>query len=119
MPKCETFYYIKRCIYCGLESALGYTAKMCKTCRPFVGKAAGAAIAKTNAAIKRGQLPNPNTLKCQDCNGPAHLYDHRDYDQPLLVEPVCRSCNCYRGPSKIPNRLAEAIANYRQSINSV
>jgi hypothetical protein len=27
------------------------------------------------------------------------VYDHRDYNQPLQVEPVCSPCNISRGPA--------------------
>jgi hypothetical protein len=33
-----------------------------------------------------------------DCGDPAETYDHRDYTQPLLVDPVCLACNKRRGP---------------------
>lgn len=38
-------------------------------------------------------------MQCVDCSGAAVEYDHRDYRQPLAVEPVCRSCNLKRGPA--------------------
>ena len=34
------------------------------------------------------------------CGGMAEQWDHRDYNKPLDVEPVCRSCNMRRGPAK-------------------
>lgn len=51
-------------------------------------------------AIRLGQMPHPSTLSCTDCDRPAECYDHRDYDRPLDAEPVCRRCNCLRGPAK-------------------
>lgn len=50
-------------------------------------------------AIKYGYLPKPSTLTCQDCGQPAQVYDHRDYNRPLDVEPVCHACNIKRGPA--------------------
>lgn len=52
-------------------------------------------------AIRRGELPHPvrDCLKCTDCSGNAIEYDHRDYNQPLAVQPVCRRCNLRRGPA--------------------
>jgi hypothetical protein len=47
-------------------------------------------------AVKKGELPKQNTLKCTDCGKQARDYDHRDYTKPLDVEPVCRSCNQLR-----------------------
>lgn len=54
------------------------------------------AVAK---ARKTGQLPDPKTLSCADCNVQAIEYDHRDYSKPLEVAPVCRRCNLRRGPA--------------------
>lgn len=48
-------------------------------------------------AIKNGMLPSPKTLDCMDCGWGAQCYDHRDYNKPLAVDPVCFSCNCKRG----------------------
>src|SRR4051812_32736798 len=45
-------------------------------------------------AIRRGQLAplNPDT-KCVDCGEPAKGYEHRDWQKPLEVVPICTSCN--------------------------
>jgi len=49
-------------------------------------------------AINGGSLQKlDGTIDCVDCGKPARDYEHRDYLKPLDVEPVCRSCNCYRG----------------------
>lgn len=56
-----------------------------------------AAIAKVSSAICKGIIPRPSTLLCDDCGLPASQYDHRDYNFPLLVAPVCRKCNINRG----------------------
>lgn len=48
-------------------------------------------------AIRRGLLPHPKGLTCADCGGAAVEYDHRDYNRPLDVAPVCRRCNLRRG----------------------
>lgn len=58
---------------------------------------AAAAHQAVTKAVKRGELPHPRTLLCADCNSPANGYDHRDYSTPLVVAPVCRSCNHKRG----------------------
>ena len=52
-----------------------------------------------DSAIKYGYLPKPSTLLCLDCGSPAQVYDHRDYNRPLDVEPVCHACNVKRGPA--------------------
>lgn len=56
-----------------------------------------------HTAIKKGLLP-PITkdTKCVDCGAAALVYDHRDYNRPLSVEPVCCKCNVRRGAA-IPN----------------
>lgn len=57
---------------------------------------AGAAVTQ---AKKRGEIPylRDGKTKCSDCDAPAVVYDHRDYDKPLEVEPVCNRCNQRRG----------------------
>jgi hypothetical protein len=52
-------------------------------------------------AVKKGVLPElDGTVPCVDCGKPAINYDHRDYDSPLDVEPLCSKCNHRRGPAK-------------------
>jgi|SRR5208283_4782775 len=60
---------------------------------------AATAVAK---AVRNGKLPNlkKEVVKCSDCDSRAVQYDHRDYNQPLKVDPVCRSCNGRRGKAK-------------------
>ena len=50
--------------------------------------------------IKLGALDSPRLHRCADCGGPAVNYDHRDYSQPINVEPVCHGCNVRRGPGR-------------------
>lgn len=55
-------------------------------------------------AIQAGALaPLDGHIPCMDCGAPEAQYDHRDYNRPLDVEPVCGSCNRNRGPA-IPYR---------------
>jgi hypothetical protein len=49
--------------------------------------------------IKKGLIKCASDCLCIDCGKPAKDNDHRDYLQPLVVEPVCRSCNVKRGPA--------------------
>jgi hypothetical protein len=51
----------------------------------------------TAAAVRAGFLQHPSDLDCMDCGKPAECYDHRDYNMPLEVQPVCCSCNSARG----------------------
>lgn len=60
------------------------------------GAGAMAAVAK---AVKAGALPEVSSRQCDDCGKPATLYEHRNYNKPLDVVPVCRSCNSKRGPA--------------------
>jgi len=66
-----------------------------------------AIYAVLRCAIRRGLIPPVNTRTCVDCGKPADAYDHRDYNKPLDVEPVCTGCNVRRGPG-IPLRGAIA-----------
>lgn len=65
----------------------------------------GKAHAMVKSAIKHGLLPDlkGGEYACFDCGSVAHEYDHRDYAQPLAVQPVCRSCNKQRGTAKWPS----------------
>lgn len=46
-----------------------------------------------------GRLPYLHgAVACVDCGKPAQVYDHRDYNQPIKVDPVCQKCNLKRGP---------------------
>lgn len=61
------------------------------------------AVAK---AIRHGLLPPIQGRMCTDCGEPAIHYDHRDYNHPLQVEPVCRVCNYARGPAVHIDKVA-------------
>jgi hypothetical protein len=61
---------------------------------------AGRAHNLVKKAIREGALARlPNGVRCSDCEALATQYDHRDYHQPLDVEPICRRCNKLRGPA--------------------
>ena len=59
----------------------------------------GKAIQAVHYAIKKGLLKNlkKEIIPCIDCGARALVYDHRDYNKPLSVSPVCISCNITRG----------------------
>ena len=66
-------------------------------------KKAAAAVSK---AIRKGDLERlshvhdlDHDVACVDCGEKAQVYDHRDYNKPLEVDPVCQKCNCARGPA--------------------
>lgn len=57
-------------------------------------------------AKQRGRLPKlDGHVLCVDCGNIATGYDHRDYNKPLDVDPVCNSCNLIRGPALPCNPL--------------
>lgn len=61
---------------------------------------AGAARAAVAREVKSGRLKPAKECTCVDCGKQARDYDHRDYNKPLEVQPVCRPCNKRRGPAK-------------------
>lgn len=96
------------CIECGerVLTAGGNAHFICYACAPAekrdpLGKQRAHSIVA--AAIRAGELPPPFGCKCADCDSPATEYDHRDYNAPLSVDAVCRTCNRRRGPA-IPIR---------------
>jgi hypothetical protein len=96
------------CLDCGEQVPLSFpnakrTRLRCPEClqanrlvlRVLSGR--GFANAAVSRAKRKGLLPEPSTLSCVDCGRRAEQYDHRDYNEPLKVDPVCRSCNVMRG----------------------
>lgn len=58
------------------------------------------AVSAVAHAILMNRLPSlkKKYVLCVDCRkNRATQYDHRDYNKPLMVEPVCGSCNLKRG----------------------
>jgi hypothetical protein len=74
-------------------------AKFCFLCLKKKSSETGAskAIYQVQKAVKKGILPNVKTLMCVDCGKFGQCYDHRDYNKPLDVVPVCKKCNYRRG----------------------
>ena len=67
-------------------------------------------------AIKEGLFSKASDHACVDCGKPAACYDHRDYARPLDVQPVCRSCNAYRGTSVRHDKAAlVAVIEWRRA----
>lgn len=58
-----------------------------------------AAILAVGIEIGKGNLPKlrEKEVPCVDCGERATIYDHRDYNRPIEVVPVCKSCNSKRG----------------------
>lgn len=99
------------CCRCGERELVsgGGTKFVCSSCwskglrahgtiRAFEFHGRDAACNAVAKEIRAGRLPHPSTMPCADCAAPATEYDHRDYNKPLSVEPVCRPCNSKRGP---------------------
>ena len=88
------------CRLCNKEIIGRYhSAKHCWVCTDSHGIVNGArkAISAVAKAVRKGILPSVKTLTCVDCGRPGECYDHRDYNKPLDVVPVCRKCNFRRG----------------------
>lgn len=61
--------------------------------------------------VRSNRLPHPKTLNCTDCSAQACEYEHRDYNHPTKVEPICRRCNLKRGPAiPVDGSFEEAVA---------
>jgi hypothetical protein len=99
-----------RCCVCGkVELARGASHRCrCEECRTqgrrlptqedrWLGN--GHAQMLVARAVREGQLRPARDLTCVDCGGAAIEYEHRDYNRPLDVEPICRGCNLRRGPA--------------------
>ena len=80
--------------WCGAKA---YTTRAYKCLEHFIGSKPASVEYAVHNAIKRGVIPPAKACVCVDCGKPARHYDHRDYNKPLEVEPVCISCNMMRG----------------------
>lgn len=110
-----------KCCICGsVEKATGGNKKYkCVNCRPIAFDKGGAfAMGQVFTAIRNNVLIHPSKLSCLDCGKQAAQYDHRDYNKPIKVEPVCRGCNLRRGPAipihgAIEKMIAQGRVPYR------
>lgn len=87
------------CGACYLTPKGGRSIARCIDCLVWSHALKGRAHLLVAKEIKAGRLPRPASLKCADCESEAEVYDHRDYYEPLKVDPVCMSCNAQRGPA--------------------
>lgn len=100
------FEVVRKCPTCKLlfiGSRQVWTCKPCKERRRKILRRACIVHAQVKRAVELGKLPDlrETNVRCVDCKERrAVCYDHRDYDQPFKVDPVCRQCNCRRGPAK-------------------
>lgn len=95
----------KDCAFCAKPLPLvrhykQYVCSECASSRP-TAKNGTHAHAMVRLAIKLGYLKPIAECVCVDCGAPATDYDHRDYNKPLDVDPVCRPCNYKRGPAAV------------------
>lgn len=89
---------------------------MAKTCFDCSQKSVGmtSAINSVQKAVKKGLLAPVKTLSCVDCGRGAECYDHRDYNKPLDVVPVCRKCNFRRGSAvAVKETVSKEFAVYK------
>lgn len=90
------------CVLCQQSKAIPWQKGCrlyCDDCQEIPRKIRGAVQAKVFKAVQKGLLQHPSKLSCADCGRQAAAYDHRDYSQPLKVDPVCKRCNKLRGPA--------------------
>lgn len=89
------------CKWCGATTRL--TCRLCRECFNILEafrKVRAKASHLVNGAVRAGKLPKPALADCVDCGVQAEVYEHRDYDFPLDVVPVCHGCNMRRGSAK-------------------
>ena len=84
------------CAVCG-KDAYSPKAKYCMDCS--VGCKPCSVEYAVAKAVREGRLKPVKECICVDCGAPAQHYDHRDYNKPDTVEPVCRCCNANRPPA--------------------
>lgn len=89
--------FVLSCVICKERPRRTKRAQFCEEC------VTGSCPAKIERLVRKaertGALKPIREHSCVDCGAPARHYDHRDYNKPLEVEPVCASCNYYRGPA--------------------
>lgn len=102
LAKCdyESAYAERPCSICRAPVRAPNPYPVCSACRKTHSQRQERAAYLTTKAVRNGTLPSATTLACADCGAPAWCYDHRDYNRPLEVAPVCRSCNSKRGVAK-------------------
>jgi hypothetical protein len=121
-----------RCYVCGTVELSTWTSHYwrCNPCR-VAGIRTSSPIRRYNCtgkdicraeihlAIRDGKLPHPKGLTCAGCGGVAVEYEHRNYNHPMRVEPICRSCNLKRGPAipragSVAAAVAQGFVPYRR-----
>lgn len=75
--------------------------RSCVDCEDLRVRAKEVATRKVGREIKAGRMKPATAYNCVDCGAPAKHYEHRNYSEPLCVDPVCRRCNRLRGPAAL------------------
>lgn len=92
-----------QCVTCLQTFVVRHTKlkRSCIDCEALRVRAKEAAQAQVHKEIKAGRMKPATAYACVDCGAPAKHYEHRDYTQPLWVDPVCQRCNRLRGPAAL------------------
>jgi len=88
---------MKLCAICKKRPTRTKMAKFCEEC--FCGSRPSKVSSVVERAVREGRLKPVRDCICVDCGAPARHYDHRDYNKPDVVEPVCKRCNANRPPA--------------------
>lgn len=99
------------CMHCGANTS-GRQSVMCGPCVYPHWRVRNEASRRLFKAVHSGIVPPAKGQKCADCGKDADRYDHRNYSQPLKVEPVCASCNTRRGPAVWGDGYRELLARW-------
>lgn len=102
---------MKTCYQCGVEIRSN-TFHYCERCQLpcFRIKEAAHQVVKSAVVDGRLQSLSQNLVECVDCGDRASQYEHRNYERPLDVEPVCRKCNKARGKAaRFTDRFFSAV----------
>lgn len=91
------------CMFCGemKEPHRLLISPYCYECASQVNEQSRKCSVAVKKEILAGNIPRlDGSIPCIDCGEPAEHYDHRDYNKPLDISAVCRSCNYKRGPAE-------------------
>lgn len=101
------WYVEKVCEGCGDKFYRHHLSRFCFPCcakrskeaskRQYKGNPNNLARRMVSMAIRLGVMRPASEFNCVDCGSPAAHYDHRDYNKPLDVDPVCIGCHGARG----------------------
>lgn len=102
-----SWYVKKTCESCGGEFVRHRLARFCFPCCEKRARQSNRRSCRENpnelarrlvsTAIRLGVMRPAKEFSCVDCGKPAAHYDHRDYNKPLDVDPVCLTCHGARG----------------------